>query len=840
MDTQIRPQEKENGAGNRPGYNPAEIESKWQHIWEDNGDNHARDDDPRPKFYNLVMFPYPSGDLHIGHWYNFVGADVYGRYMRQNGYNVMQPLGFDAFGLPAENAAIKRGVQAYKWTMANIERMRDQLKTMGGIWDWQREVITCTPEYYKWTEWFFLKLYKAGLAYRAKAPVWWCPNDQTVLANEQVLANGTCERCGAVVIKRDLEQWFFRITKYADRLLEHKNVDWPESTKLKQMNWIGRSEGARINFLAQSADGQSHTIPVFTTRPDTINGVTFFLLAPEHPLVAQLVTPEQQAEVEVYVDKARRETEIERQSTDKEKSGVFIGNYVTNPVNGQQIPIWITDYVLMGYGTGAVMGVPAHDQRDFEFARKFGLPIVMVYQPDDQQVDPQTMPAALVHQGHVVNSGQFDGLPDGPDTIKQFINWIEHNGWGQAEINFRLRDWLISRQRYWGTPIPMVYCPQDGIVPVPEDQLPVLLPTDVEFKPSGESPLKDIPEFVNTTCPKCGGPARRETDTMDTFMCSSWYFLRYPNPHDEQAAFDPEKIRQWLPVDQYTGGPEHATMHLLYARFFTMALHDMGLLDFEEPFTRLVHQGFILSEGRKMSKSKGKAIAPDTLVQRHGADAVRAFLMFLGPFERGADWNSNTEQLLVGINRFLYRVWTMGLEAAEQSPNRIDTDQSTETDIRRVQHKTIKRVVNHIRNFQFNTALSGLMEMVNEMQRIGGDTAGIRASKAWGEAVDTLLVLLSPLCPHITEELWHELGHAGSIHTQRVPVFDPALAADEVITIVVQVNGKLRETIQIAAGTNGDEIQAVALASPKVSSQLNGAKPKKVIYVPGKLVNVVI
>jgi leucyl-tRNA synthetase len=840
MDTTENHNTNPTGSGVRK-YNPAEIEPKWQKIWDETGQNHAREDDPRPKFYNLVMFPYPSGDLHIGHWYNFTGVDVYGRFMRQNGYNVMQPLGFDAFGLPAENAAIKRGVQAHKWTLDNIENMRRQLKTMGGIWDWEREVITCNPEYYKWTEWFFLKLYEAGLAYRAKAPVWWCPNDQTVLANEQV-KDGRCERCDAIVIKRDLVQWFFRITKYADRLLDFKDLDWPESTRLKQTNWIGRSEGARVNFTAQAPDGQVHEIPVFTTRPDTIFGVTFFLLAPEHPLVEQLTTPEQKAQVAAYVDKARRETEIERQSTDKEKSGIFIGSYVTNPVTGKQIPIWITDYVLMTYGTGAVMGVPAHDQRDFEFARKFELPIVMVYQPDGQEIDPNTMSEALVHQGHVVNSGQFNGLPDGDDTIKQFINHIEQNGWGKAEINYRLRDWLISRQRYWGAPIPMIYCETDGIVPVPESQLPVWLPEEVEFKPSGESPLKYIDEFVNTTCPKCGGPATRETDTMDTFMCSSWYFLRYPNAHYDEAAFDPAMMKKWMPVDQYTGGPEHATMHLLYARFFTMALHDMGYLDFEEPFQRLFHQGMILSEGRKMSKSRGKTIAPDRLVAEYGADAVRAFLMFLGPYDRGADWNDNTEQLLTGVARFLSRVWTMTLE----SPRRQDGaganvgDESADTQVRRMQHKTIKRVVQDLRAFQFNTVLSGLMEFLNELQKISAATPTVKNGAAWAEALDTMLILLSPLSPHITEELWHEVGHTDSVHAQSVPVFDPALAADDVIKIVLQVNGKLRDTIEVPAGTNAEEIQAQAMSHPKIVAQLNGNQPKKVVYVPGKLVNVVI
>ncbi len=847
MDTQIKPEVQTGEAprkrGAAGGYNPQAIESKWQKVWEEMGLNHASDDDPRPKFYNLVMFPYPSGDLHIGHWYNFVGADVYGRFMRLNGYNVMQPMGFDAFGLPAENAAIKRGVQASKWTYSNMANMRQQFKTMGAIWDWEREIASCDPEYYKWTQWFFLKLYEAGLAYRAKAAVNWCPNDKTVLANEQVLANGTCERCGAIVEKRDLEQWFFKITAYADRLLEFKDIEWPEKTKTMQTNWIGRSEGARINFTAEAQDGTVHSIPVFTTRPDTIYGVTFFLLAPEHPLVAQLVTPEQKAEVEAYVQKARSETEIERQSTEKAKTGVFTGAYATNPVTGQKIPIWITDYVLMGYGTGAVMGVPAHDQRDFEFARTMNLPIVLVYQPEGQQINSDEMTEALVHEGNLVNSGPFNNLPDSPETVKRFIDYIAEKGMGEAKVNYRLRDWLISRQRFWGAPIPMVYCPQDGIVPVPEAQLPVLLPDEVEFKPGGESPLNYVPEFVNTTCPKCGGPARRETDTMDTFMCSSWYFLRYTDPHNDQQAFDPAKVRRWMPVDQYIGGPEHATMHLLYARFFIKALKDMGIVEFDEPFKRLFHQGMILSEGRKMSKSKGKTIAPDRLVSENGADAVRAFLMFLGPFDKGADWNDKTEQLLVGIARFLNRVWALSNDYGEgkfsENSNAI-VDSSAEARIRRAMHKTIERVIADYNVFQFNTVLSALMEFSNTLFKIVEESPTVQQGEAWDTAIDTLLVMLAPICPHMTEELWQARGHADSIHVQSMPIYDPALAADEVVTIVIQINGKVRDRLDVPAGMGEEEVKARILSSPKVTAVVGDSKPKKVIYVAGKLINIVV
>ncbi len=826
-------------------YTPAEIESKWQQIWEERGQNHADDNDPRPRFYNLVMFPYPSGDLHIGHWYNFVGVDVFGRYQRMNGYNVMQPFGFDAFGLPAENAAIKRGANARAWTLSNIDNMRRQLKTMGGIWDWQREVVSCLPDYYKWTEWLFLKLYEAGLAYRAKAPVNWCPNDQTVLANEQVLADGTCERCGAVVQKRDLEQWFFRITKYADRLLEFKDIEWPEKTMTMQRNWIGRSEGARVNFTVTGLDGQEEAVPVFTTRPDTLYGVTFFLLAPEHPLVARLTTPEKKAEMEAYITKARAETEIERQSTDKTKTGVFTGSYATNPINGEKVPVWVTDYVLMGYGTGAVMGVPAHDQRDFEFARTMGLPIILVYQPEEQEIKADEMTEALVHEGHVVNSGPFNGLPDSPDTVKHFIRYLEEKGVGKAEVTYRIRDWLISRQRYWGSPIPIVYCDTDGIVPVPEDQLPVILPENVNFRPDGVSPLQYLPEFVNTTCPKCGGPARRETDTLDTFMCSSWYFLRYCDAQNAEAAWDNAKVNHWLPVDQYTGGPEHATMHLLYARFFIKAMYDMGLVDFEEPFRKLFHQGMIRSEGKKMSKSKGKTVAPDRLVQQFGADAVRCFLMFLGPFDQGAEWNDKTEQLLVGVSRFLNRVWNMMTEtikaqADDSAGGAVAVAEDIERSVRRATHKTIRRVTDDLGHWAYNTALSGLMEFSNTMQEAATSNPAVYRSAAWQEACEAMLKLLAPLAPHITEELWHTFGHTETIHTQAMPAFDQALAVDEIITVIAQVNGKVRDKLELPAGLDDEAIKAHVLASPKIAAAIGDGHPKKVIYVPGKLVNVVI
>ncbi|HLQ28986.1 MAG TPA: leucine--tRNA ligase [Ktedonobacteraceae bacterium] len=818
----------------RTKYNPKEIEQKWQTQWEAEQLYHAPDDSPKPKFYHLVMFPYPSGDLHMGHWYNYSPFDAYGRFKRMQGYNVMQPIGFDAFGLPAENAAIKRGVQARTWTLANIEHMRRQLRMMGAQWDWQREVASCMPDYYKWTQWLFLQFYKHGLAYRTKAPANWCPGCNTVLANEQVLADGTCERCGSTVIRKEIEQWLLKITDYAERLLDFPVVEWPEKTITMQRNWIGRSEGAEIRFTTE-IDGKREEIPVFTTRPDTIYGATFFVLAPEHPWVAKITTPEYRAAVDTYVEQARRMTEIERTNVEKEKTGVFTGGYVTNPVNGEQVPVWIADYVLMGYGSGAIMGVPAHDQRDFEFARKFGIEIREVIRPEGEAPsDPATWSEAKEHLGVMVNSGPFDGTPAG-EAIAKVTEYIEEKGVGKFMVTYRLRDWLISRQRYWGAPIPIVYCPEHGIVPVPEEQLPVWLPEHVEFKPTGESPLRYEPEFLNTTCPICGAPATREADTMDTFICSSWYFLRYADPHNTEQAWSQEKLKHWLPVDQYVGGVEHAIMHLLYARFFVKALHDMGHLDFDEPFTRLFHQGMVLgADGQKMSKSRGNVETPDRYVEKYGADTIRCYMMFIGPFEAGGSFKPDN---LEGVWRFLNRFWSVVTDnwIVRQVSDK-ETGESRA--IERLRHKTIKRVTEDLSNFRFNTALAALMECNNALVKQQNEP--VAQTRAYRKTLETMMQLLAPMAPHITEELWHITGHSGSIHLTDWPSYDEAMTHDETFTLVIQVNGKVRERVEVSTAITENDARMLALNNQRVASFIGESTVQKVIYIPGRLVNIVV
>ena len=813
-------------------FNPVEIDRKWQERWAKDNLYHVDDNDSRPKWYDLTMYPYPSGDLHIGHWYAMAPSDCHARFRRMQGYNVLHPIGFDAFGLPAENAAISRGIHPYSWTMSNIENMREQLRSIGAIYDWDREVICCLPEYYRWNQWFFLKFLEHGLAYRAKAPVVWCPSCQTVLANEQVL-NGSCERCNAVVTRRDLEQWFLRITDYADELLDFNGLlDWPEKILMMQRNWIGRSEGVEISFDISHAGLEEKEIRTFTTRIDTIFGVTFMALAPEHPLVAQLTTEEQREQVEAYVKQARQTSEIERLSTDKEKTGVPLGAYAVNRLSGERVPVYTADYVLTTYGTGAVMGVPAHDERDYMFARKYGLPVRMVIAPLDW--DGKEPAEAHTGLGFMTNSGKYDGMTD--DEGKAAIaDDVEKNGWGHRTTSYRLRDWLISRQRYWGTPIPVVYCDGCGAVPVPEDQLPVLLPEDAEFKPTGESPLVEHEAFRNAACPRCGGPALRETDTMDTFVDSSWYMLRYTGPKYEKGAFDPDVLKHWLPVDQYTGGAEHAVMHLLYSRFFIKAMRDIGMVDFDEPFLRLFNQGVILgSDHEKMSKSRGNVVNPDDVVGIMGADAVRCFLMFIGPWDQGGPWSD------VGINgvaRWLNRVWAL----VERNPDDLArglADPQAVRETLRVLHQTMRKCHGDLDRFKFNTAIASLMELVNHMSKVWAEATVDPAT--WRECIEKFLLMLAPIAPHISEELWERTGHPYSIHQQGYPAWDEDLAADETITLVVQVNGRVRDRIEVPANIDESTANELALASEKVQPYTEGKVVDKAIYVPGRLVNVVV
>ncbi len=823
-------------------FDPASYEARWRERWARDGLYQARDDDPREKRYVLTMYPYPSGDLHIGHWYAATGPDIVARMRRMGGYNVMFPMGFDSFGLPAENAAIDRGVDPATWTAGNIERMRAQFQTMGCMFDWSREIVTSDPEYYACTQWLFERFYRAGLAYRAMAPVDWCPKDQVVLAREQV--EGTdrhCWRCGTPVVKRDLEQWFLRTTQYADELLDFSGIDWPEPIRLMQTNWIGRSEGAEIDFPLE-ANGVD-PIRVFTTRPDTIFGATFMVLAPEHPLVSTLTTDAQREAVDSYVVAARRETEVERLSAEREKTGVFIGAYAVNPLNNERIPIWIADYVLPGYGTGAIMAVPAHDERDFVFAQKYELPIRHVVVPASGELPTDQAFAAHAADEVLTDSGEFTGMA-ASEAIGAITQQLVDIGLGSFAISYRLRDWLVSRQRYWGAPIPIVYCEEHGAQLVPEDQLPVLLPADVDFAATGVSPLQADAEFLAAECPVCGGPARRETDTMDTFVDSSWYFLRYTSTHSA-LAWDPEKARLWMPVDLYTGGAEHAVLHLLYARFFVKALRDMGMLDFGEPFLTLRNQGQILgADHQRMSKSRGNVANPDELVARYGSDAVRCFLMFIGPWDQGGPWNPTG---IDGVYRFLARVWSL---AQPKSPageipgsggpsgaELLGSGTEFQRALRRSTHVTIAGVSTDYEAFHFNTAIAKLMELSNAIVR--ARDGGLDGTDAYAEAIDTLLLLLAPVAPHLAEELWARRGREYSIHQQAWPRYDSALAATETIELPVQVDGKLRDRLVVTPDTPAEEIERMVLASERVQAHLGGRVPKRVIQIPGKLVNVV-
>ncbi len=846
-------------------YNPQAIEKKWQAKWEADKLYRSVIDHSKPKHYALTMLPYPSGDLHIGHWYAMTPSDARARYMRMKGYNVLFPMGFDAFGLPAENAAIKDGVHPMRRTFQNIERMRKQMKSMGAMFDWEREAVSATPEYYKWTEWFFIQLYKAGLAYRKMSAVDWCPHCNTTLAREQVWGDDRhCERCGTPVIKKDLDQWFFKTTKYADELLNFDGIDWPQTVKTLQTNWIDRSEGAEVFFRLDwesvagkmgiqekgigTEDGPTPesqvSIPVFTTRPDTLWGATFMVFSPEHPLVEKITTEENKTAVEEYKAQAARQTDIQRGAADKEKTGVFTGGYAINPVNQARIPIWIADYVLMSYGTGAIMAVPAHDERDFAFAKKYELPIVEVIRPEGQN-EPSELQASYIGAGVMVNSGPFDGTKVNTEKgrknpgIAAVIDWLEKDGIGKESVNYRYRDWLISRQRYWGAPIPMIHCDVHGWNPVPDDQLPVILPKDVEWKPTGESPLKLHPTWKNTTCPVCGEAAVRETDTMDTFMCSSWYHLRYLSPKYDQGPFDPVEYDYWMPVDTYTGGIEHATMHLLYTRFFHKALRDAGIVKGNEPMMQLRNQGMVLGEdGDKMSKSKGNVIAPDVLVAKYGADSMRAYIMFFARWEMGAPWDS---QGIEGSVRWVRRVWTLFTDSVTdgETDKRITATDEVKKNLRRKVHQTLRKVTRDFENFEFNTIISSLMELMNEMYK--AREAGAAGSAEWKEAQEIYLKMMAPVTPHIAEELWtNYLGKPYSIHTQPWPQVDEAAAKEDSIELPVQINGKVRDRITVPAEATEDEIKSAALASEIVQKYLEGKEPRKVIVANRRLVSVVV
>ena len=816
-------------------YDPLKIDTKWQSKWADERIYDVDNESDKPKWYEMTMYPYPSGDLHIGHWYAFSPSDCHARFRRMQGYNVLHPIGFDAFGLPAENAAINRGIDPKSWTMQNISTMRDQLKSLGAVYDWSREVICCNPEYYEWNQWLFLKFFEQGLAYKQKAPVVWCPSCNTVLANEQVV-NGNCERCDTVITRKDLEQWFLKITDYADELLDFEGlIEWPEKILTMQRNWIGKSEGVEIQFdliNPENTNLASTEITTFTTRIDTIFGVTFMAIAPEHEFVDSLTTKTNSDAVKKYIEQARKASEIDRLSTEKVKTGQLLGSYAINRFNGAKIPIYIADYVLPNYGTGAVMGVPAHDDRDFVFASNYGIDIVQVVSQNGETDIGLT--EAYVEDGKLINSGEYSGL-NNRDAIKVLGDQIESKKWGKKAVTYRIRDWLISRQRYWGTPIPMVTCKDCGIQPVETTSLPVELPPNADFTPSGESPLAKIESFVKTTCPKCGGVADRETDTMDTFFDSSWYMYRYLNPKYKEGPFENKEVSSWMPVDQYTGGAEHAVMHLLYSRFFTKALRDMGLVDFDEPFLRLYNQGIILGQDHeKMSKSRGNVINPDDVVGIMGADAVRVFLMFIGPWDQGGPWSN------VGINgvaRWLNRIWGIASEKYVTSADSV-FDHEMESETQQAVHKTIKKVYEDLDKFKFNTAIAALMELSNHLTKVWN--AKNVSVEVWNDSIKQFLLMLAPIAPHLSEELWEMNGYEFSIHNQKFPDWEESLVVDESITLIVQINGKLRDTISVDSGISEEMAQEAAMSSEKIQGHINGTTIKKVIYVPDRLINIVV
>ena len=791
------------------------IEKKWQKKWEETNLYAYKEDKTKEKLYCLEMFSYPSGaKLHLGHWYNFGVTDTWARFKKMCGYNLFHPMGFDAFGLPAENYAIKTGIHPRISTEKNIATMEQQLKAIGGSWDWRHEVVTCREDYYKWTQWMFLQLYKHGLAYKKEAPVNWCPSCNTVLANEQVVS-GECERCGSTVIRKKMSQWFFKITEYAEELLQDLDkLDWPEKTKILQRNWIGKSNGAYVDFKVKDHE---ESFTVFTTRADTLFGATYCVLAPEHELVDKITTKEQKEEVEKYQLEAAKQSEIERTSTVKEKTGVFTGAYAINPVNGKEIPIWISDYVLASYGTGAIMAVPAHDERDYDFAKKFGLEIIQVLKgKEEESIDDKAMTGDGIH----INSGFLDGL-NKEDALNKMYDYLEEKGCGKKTTTYKLRDWLVSRQRYWGAPIPVIYCEKCGIVPVPESDLPVVLPDDVEFTPDGESPLKKCESFMKTTCPCCGAPATREADTLDTFVCSSWYFLRYPDNLNDKAPFEKEIVNKMLPVDKYVGGIEHACMHLLYARFFVKALRDMGYLNFDEPFKSLVHQGTILGpDGEKMSKSKGNTVSPDEYVEEYGSDVLRGYLMFGFNYVDGGPW---TDDGIKSINKFYNRI----VKLVEN----IDEKEKEIPELEVSLHKTIKAVRTDIEKFQFNTCISRIMEYTNALSK---------HDKIPRKYIENLILLLAPFAPHITEELWESIGNPYSVYNQSYPEYDEEKTKDESKTIGIQVNGKLRGEVSVTESDTEDSVKEKVLSEENIKKYTDEKEIVKFIYVPNKIVSIIV
>lgn len=813
-----------------------EIEQKWQQKWLSGDDFKTGEDPSKPKYYVLEMFPYPSGSLHMGHVRNYSIGDVIARFKKMNGFNVLHPMGWDAFGLPAENAAIAHGIHPDPWTRNNIAEMKVALNTLGISYDWDREVGTCMPDYYKWTQWIFIEFYKKGLAYKKKSPVNWCPSCETVLANEQVVG-GQCERCDSVVGKKNLEQWYLKITDYANELLEDLDnlPGWPDKVKTMQANWIGRSIGAEVDF---DLEGTDEKLKVFTTRPDTIFGATFMVLAPEHPLVSELIAgTEYEAIVNAFNEKLQFLTEIERSSTELVKEGVFTGKYAINPLNGAKVPIWVANYVLMHYGTGAIMAVPAHDERDFEFARKYDIEIIPVISKDGSVYEGASMTVAYTESGKLIHSGKYSGM-DVDAGIEALVSDLEVQAIGKKTINFRLRDWLISRQRYWGVPIPIMYCDSCGEVAVPEQDLPLLLPLDVKFTGKGESPLLTSETFMYTKCPVCGGRARRETDTMDTFVDSSWYFLRYCDPHNDSAPFSREKAEYWMDVDQYIGGVEHAILHLLYSRFYTRVLHDMGLSPVKEPFRNLLTQGMVLKDGAKMSKSKGNVVSPKEIIDKYGADTARLFILFAAPPERDLDWNDDGVE---GSFRFLNRVWRLVQDAKDNlDPSAAIGELSdADKDLNFIINKTVKKVTDDISDrFNFNTAISAVMELVNELYRYR--EAGSVNKALLTDAINKVVMLLAPFAPHMTEELWMSLGNTQSVHSMPWPQYDEKALVKEEVEVVLQINGKVRDKVTVPREIDQSSLEKMVMANERILRFIDGREIVKVVLIPQKLVNIVV